>query len=161
MYSSTGADLAAGLRQPTEVLRRGGHRPLDVVASALDQLFLGLGRVAGIGVERGAVGRGVVAEPGCLRDLAPLRLDGLHLGQADLVDVAGVHLQRGPAADRGAVDLLAIGRRPDARLLAAGVPVLATERLEEGRVRGVDDIADDVADPLAVGVRWRPARSRG
>ena len=37
-------------------------------------------------------------------------------------------------------------------LLAAGVAVLAAQRLEEGGVGRVDDVADDVADPLAVGV---------
>ena len=103
-------------------------------------------------VERGTVGRGVVAEPGGPGDLASLGLDRLELGQADLVDLARVHLERRPAADRGPIQLLAVGRRPDARLLAAGVAVLAAERLEERRVGRVDLVADDVADPLAVGV---------
>ena len=52
------------------------------------------------------------------------------------MDLLGVELERRPAPDRGPVDGVAVGRRPDARLLAAGEPVLAAERVEEGLVRG-------------------------
>ena len=91
-------------------------------------------------------------KPAARGDLAPLVLDRLELVQADLVDLARVHLEGRPAPDRRPVDRLAVGRRPDAGLLATGVPVLATQRLEEGRVGGIDDVADDLADALAVGV---------
>ena len=113
------------------------------------------GVFAGSPIERRAVRRRVVAEARASGDLAPLVVDAGELLEADLVDLLGVHLERRPAADRGAVDRVAVGRRPDAGLLAAGVAVLALQRLEERGIGRVDDVADDVADPLAIRLRAR------
>ena len=82
-----------------------------------------------------------------------LRLDRLELLEADPVDLLGVEVERRPAPDRGAVELLAVRRRPEARVLAGRRQVVAAERVEEREVGRVDDVADDVADALAVRLR--------
>ena len=153
-------DIQAGSRQSTEVAWCQGHRPLDVLARSRHELVLGPGRVGRICVERRAVGGGVVPEPFRTRDLAPLCLDRFELRQTDLVDLERLHIERGPAADRGPVDLLPVGCRPDARLLAAGVAVLATQCVEESGIGREDDIAHDLADPLAVPIGGAPNARR-
>ena len=87
---------------------------------------------------------------------AALGLDRLELLEADPVDLLGVEVERRPAADRGPVQLLAVGRRPEAGLLAGRRQVVAAERVEERPVGRVDDVADDVADALAVRLATRP-----
>ena len=89
---------------------------------------------AGVGVERRPIGRGVVAEAGVAGDHAALGLDRLELVEADPVDLLGVEVERRPAPDRGPVELLAVGRRPEARILAGRRQVVAAERVEEGEV---------------------------
>src|SRR6185503_13127411 len=117
-----------------------------------DQLVLGPRRVVGLGLERRPVRLDVVAETGRVRDGSSFVVDTGELFEPDPMDLLGVHLERRPAADRGAIDRVTVRSRPDARLLTAGVAVLAAKRLEEGRIGRVDDIAHDVADPLAIGV---------
>ena len=86
-------------------------------------------------------------------DDAALRLDRLELLQARPVDLLRVEVEGRPAADRGPVERLAVRRRPDAGLLAGRREVVAAERVEEALVRGIDDVADHVADAFAVGLR--------
>ncbi len=145
-----GADVAARLREHPEVARRRRHRPLDVLVGPGDELGLGVRGVGGVGVEGRPIGRGVVAEPGLAGDLAALRLDALELGEADVVDVLRIEVERRPAADRRAVDGVAVGRRPDAGVLAGRREVRAAQRLEELEVGRIDVLPDRVADLLAV-----------
>ena len=118
------------------------------------------GVLAGSASSDAPIRRRVVAEPGRAGDLAALGLDRLELVEADLVDLLGVEVERRPAPDRGAVELLAVRRRPDARVLAGRRQVVAPERVEEGEVGRVDDVANDVADALAVRVGGDPDHRR-
>src|SRR5690349_4484976 len=124
----------ASLGQPAEVARRRRHRAVDVLASPRDERFLALGRVARGCLERDTIGADVVAESRGARDRAALIVDRGEGFEADAVDLLGIHLERRPAADRGAVDRVTVRGRPDARLLPAGMAVFATQRLEEGGV---------------------------
>ncbi len=92
----------------------------------------------------------VVTEPRVARDLAPLDVDRRQLIQAHLVDVARLQVERGPLADRVPVERLAVGRRDQARLLARRGKVLIAENVEVALVRGVDDVADHLADALTI-----------
>ena len=69
------------------------------------------------------------------------------------MDFLGVELERGPRADRGPVQRLAVGRRPQAGLLAGQRQVFVAQDLEEGGVRRVGHIPDRVTDALPIGVR--------
>ena len=66
----------------------------------------------------------------------------------------GVEVERRPGPDLGPVERVAVRAPTTARAPSrvAG-EVVAAERVEERRVGRVDDVADDVADLLAVGVR--------
>ena len=68
------------------------------------------------------------------------------------MDLLRVELERRPAPDRGPVDGVAVGRRPDARLLAAGDRYSPRSVSRKAWSAGIDDVADDLADPLAVGL---------
>ena len=144
------SDLATGPRQDAEVARRHGHRPLDILSGPCDQSVLGLRRVRDVSLERGSVGSRVVAVAGGVRHLPPLLLDGLELLQAGPMDFLRVEVKGRPAPDRRPVEPLTIGRGPEAGVLAGRGKVLTLERLEEGGVGRVDDVPDDVTDPLAV-----------
>jgi hypothetical protein len=68
------------------------------------------------------------------------------------VHFLGIEIERCPAPDRRPVELLAVGRGPEPGILAGRRQIFALERLEERGVRGIDDIADDLADLFAVGL---------
>ena len=153
MNSSTALTSQPALGSVPKYCGAIGHRPFDVLAGAGDQLVLGARGVRGVGEQRRAVGLRVVAEACRAGDLATRQLDDLELLEPDAVDLLGRQLQRRPGPDLGPVEGVAVRRRPDARLLAGRREVVAAERLEERRVGRVDDVADDVADPLAVGIR--------
>ena len=152
MNSSTGADVAAGPGQRPEVARRDGHRPIDVLAGTGDELVRRRRDVGGIGGERRSVGRRVVAEALGPGDRPPLGLDRLELLEADPVDLLGIDLERGPGQDLGPIQRVAVGRGPEAGIDPAGRQVVAAERLEEGPIGRVDDVADDLRIRLPVGV---------
>ena len=108
------------------------------------------GRVRRVDVERGPVGRRVVAEAGGAGDHAALRLDRLELVEADPVDLLRVELERRPAPDLGPVEGSPLGadQRPGSSRLAARYSPRSASR--KARSAGIDDVADDLADPLAV-----------
>ena len=147
------SDVARRLRQHAEVARRDRHRPVDVVDRARDERVLGRRLVGRVGVEMGSIGRRVVAEPGGTGDRPALVLDRLELVETGLVDLLRVEIEGRPAADRRPVELLAVGRRPEARLLARGREVVAAQCLQERAVGRVDHVPHDLADPFAVGLR--------
>ena len=93
-----------------------------------------------------AIGDGVVAEALGSGDRAALHLDLLELVDADLVQILRIERERRPRQDLGAIERVALGRRPEAGLLAAGVPVLAAQLVEERLVGGIDHLADDPLD---------------
>ncbi len=143
-------DLEPRLRQPTEVARRRGHRAVDVLARPGHELVLAPRCIARSGLERGAIRLDVVTEARGGGDDPSLVVDARELLEPDAVDLLRVHLEGRPAADRRAVDRVAVGRGPDAGLLAARVPIFAAEHLEVRRVRRIDDVPDDLADALAL-----------
>ena len=77
----------------------------------------------------------------------------VELLEADPVDRLGVELERGPRADRGPVQRLAVGRRPEAGLLAGQRQVFVAQDLEERSIGRVGHVADRITDALPVGVR--------
>ncbi len=72
------------------------------------------------------------------------------------MDLLGVDVEGGPGQDLGPVEGVAVGRRPETRLLAAGGEVLAPEAFEEGGVGRDDHLPDEPLDPLPVGLRGDP-----
>ena len=77
---------------------------------------------------------------------AALLLDLLELVEADLVEILRVERERRPRQDLGAIEGVAVGRRPEAGLFAAGVAVLAAQLVEIGLIGRIDDLADDPLD---------------
>ena len=66
------------------------------------------------------------------------------------MDVLRLQVERRPGADLRPVERIAVRSGPQSRLLARRREVLAAKDLEEGGVGGIDLVADDVADALAI-----------
>jgi len=65
--------------------------------------------------------------------------------------VLGFEIERRPRADRRPVEPLAVRRRPQARILAGRREILASQRVEEGPIGGIRQVAHDLADAFAIG----------
>ena len=72
------------------------------------------------------------------------------------MDLGRLEGERRPGQDLGPVQRLAVGRRPQAGLLAAGGQVGAAQRVQEGLVGRDHLVADDRQDPLAILVIGHP-----
>ena len=131
-------------------------RPTDVVGGPLDERVLGDRAVGWVGGQGRAVGGRVVAETRRPRDLPPLGLDAVELVEPDLVDLCRIEVERRPAPDRGPVELVAIGRRPEPGVLARRGQVVALEGLEERRIRRVDARRGRCRGCARGPPRWRP-----
>ena len=88
----------------------------------------------------GAVG-GNRVEAGGAGDREPIRIDGRELLQADPVDLRRVEVEARPGPDRHPVQGGAVGRGPQAGLLARRRQVGAAERLDVAGQRRVDHVA--------------------
>src|SRR6266550_1255863 len=144
------ADLDAGLREGPEVARRDRHGPVDILASAGEELLLRSRLVRRVGGERRPIGLRVGAEARVFSDLATAGFGHLEFLEADPVDVLRLQVERRPGADLRPVERIAVRSGPQSRLLARRREVLAAKDLEEGGVGGIDLVADDVADALAI-----------
>ena len=119
-----------------------------------------LGDVGRVGGEVGAIGGRVVAEALRPGDHPALGLDLLELVEADLVDLGRLERERRPGQDLGPVQGVAVGRRPQAGILAAGGQVVAAQGVEEGLV-GRDDLRRErPPGPVPDPPRWRPGPPR-
>ena len=153
-------DLEARPRHRSEIARRDREGPRDVLTGPLEELVLRARAVGGIVVLRLPQRDGVVAVPGGRADGTALLVDRLELVEADLMDERGVHVHRRPGADLGPVQGVAIRGRPEPGVLAGGGEVVAAERIQEYAVGRADDVTDDLAHPLAVGLRGDLRRRR-
>ena len=89
LYSSTGRTSQGALgRAPKKRGAAAIARPMSSAARSTSASFDG-GLLAGSAASDGAIGRGVVAEPGGAGDLAAFGLDRLQLVEPDLVDLGG------------------------------------------------------------------------
>ena len=153
------ADVAADLREPAEVARGDRDRPLDVLLRPLDDLVARLRLVVGV---RGRGGRGTrrvsSPKPSDRAICAALLLDLLELVEADLVQFLRIERERRPGQDLGPIELVAVGRRPEAGLFAAGVAVLAAQLVEVAPGRPDTRPRGRSARPRRAARRWRPGR---
>ena len=153
-------DLDRRPGQPPEVPWRDGHRPVDVLGGAGDELVGRSRDVLGIGREGRPVGGRVVTEALGPSDRPALDVDRLELLEPDPVDLLGFDVEGRPGQDLGPVQRLAVGRRPEAGLLPAGGQVAVLDRLEEGSIGRQDDVADEPLDPGPIGLGGDPRPGR-